>query len=656
MRLQLIAIFRLSLAALDSAMSQECILCPHSDITEPGKVLNLSSVITCGTLNSTIGLFFTDGDLKCKQLQGLSSICGCATPDNACNLCPNDQTLGSPDRELAFFADQFGFTPTCEILDAYLKGNVNASSGRCSSSQSFLGEYCGCGSALLNTSVAPTTPTSMCTLCPSGESVPLPEKDLNIPSLPIKTCKNLALAVNTLYEATSKTCSAFQSISALCGCSLPLQDTNPCSLCSDGSKSPTPNGTVPPLSSLFLGLTPTCEVVEAYGQSISNEAASCSGLQLFGSYCSCPPDIQSCQDRLLPTCPNNVVPETRQEKELQEFAFAFAEIGFTPTCTDVFGFLSGQIPGDTLLCYYIRKASFLCGCGPPFTSLLGLDTESKQKTAIWLYRMSCFLSMLGSSWIIYDSLSKKKKRATTYHQLMVFMSIFDLFGSIGEIFGPLLIPVYNQYGDMSGAFGARGNDASCTAQGFFTQLGEGTAIFYNIALSAYYQLTIIHSWKEWQFKKHRLWIHVPPLVMGSALAFGAIPFYGNDYLTCWLPRTPKWVLNVFGLVPVSVVIVFVTASMVRVTWFVERTNRKNQKWKKGTGGGRGALVSEVRWQSIFYVAAFFLSWPFILTSWSLSDETGMRLDNTGGMIYFYFFGFFAPLQGFSSKYNRRAPI
>ncbi len=552
-----------------------------------------------------------------------------------------EKTLGFPDWELAFFADQFGFMPTCEIFDAYMKGNVNAISGQCLSSQSLLGEYCGCGSVLLNTSVAPMTP--MCTLCPTGESAPLPAKNLNIPSLPFKTCKDLDLAVNSLYEATSKTCMALQSISSLCGCSLPSQDTTPCSLCRNGSRSPTPNATIPLLALLFLGLTPMCAVVEAYMQSLSTEAASCSGLQVFGSYCSCPPVPQSCHDRLIPTCPNNQVPENLQGKELRELSGAWG----TPTCTDIFGFLSWQIPSNNLVCYGMKLFSYLCGCGPPFSAVLGLDTVAKQNTSIWLFQVSSLLSILGSSWIIFDSLLKKKKRATTYHQLLVSMIIFDLIGGISGVFGSLPIPVNNQYGNLSGANGARGNDATCTVQGFFGLLGSA-GIYYNVALSAYYQLIIINGWKEWQFKKHRLWFHLPPIIVGVGLAFAGIPFYTNDLITCWFPRHPMWIKNVYSLVPISVVIVFVTALMIRVTWFVKQTNQNNQKWKKGTGGGRSALVSKVRWQSIFYTGAFYISWPILIAMYELLDETAVRLDNT----FFYFFSFLNPLQGFLRKQNR----
>ncbi len=295
----------LLVAALASATtSQECVLCAHSDIAEPGKVLNISFVTTSGALNSTIGLFLTDDDPKCTFHQSVSSICGCAPPDNACNLCSNGQTLGLPNRKLAFIANQFGFIPTCEIFDAHLKGTVNASSRQCLSTQSFLGDYYGCGSVLLSTSVALIT-TPKCTLCPSGESVPLPEQNLNIRNFPYKTCRNFDLAVSSLYEATSKACSASQSISSLCGCSLQPQEINPCSLCRDGSKSPAPNVTITPLWQCSLPSHQRARWLKCTCRPPVPKQPSCSGLQVYGSYCSCPPLIDSCHDQLMPLCPNS---------------------------------------------------------------------------------------------------------------------------------------------------------------------------------------------------------------------------------------------------------------------------------------------------------------------------------------------------------------
>jgi hypothetical protein len=170
----------------DSGISTKCVLCPGSDITLPEKELSIPNyefIASCGNLNSTIGLFFKDGDEQCTLLQGLSSLCGCPTPDNACELCSTPTStnqeegarlLSYPNKTLEFLSELFGgFTPSCEMLAAFLKGNALEGDGQCSSSQLLLSKYCGCGVEELD-EVEPTQ--SMCTLCPSGEAAPFRTK------------------------------------------------------------------------------------------------------------------------------------------------------------------------------------------------------------------------------------------------------------------------------------------------------------------------------------------------------------------------------------------------------------------------------------------------------------------------------------------------
>lgn len=53
---------------------------------------------------------------------------------------------------------------------------------------------------------------------------------------------------------------------------------------------------------------------------------------------------------------------------------------------------------------------------------------------------------------------------------MLAIAVFDIFSSAAWAFSTLPIPEYDEYGDPTNIYGARGNDATCTAQGFFIQL------------------------------------------------------------------------------------------------------------------------------------------------------------------------------------------
>jgi hypothetical protein len=109
-----------------------------------------------------------------------------------------------------------------------------------------------------------------------------------------------------------------------------------------------------------------------------------------------------------------------------------ATASFAASCNEIFRSFALQISRDSTTCTTAKLKSFLCGCGQPFFAFDGLDTVAKQRASIWLTRVAAVLSVFGSSWIIYDSLSKKKKRSATYHQILIGMSIFDIFGSLAH--------------------------------------------------------------------------------------------------------------------------------------------------------------------------------------------------------------------------------
>lgn len=106
------------------------------------------------------------------------------------------------------------------------------------------------------------------------------------------------------------------------------------------------------------------------------------------------------------------------------------------------------------------------------------------------------------------------------HQMMLVLSIFDLFGSIAYSLTTLPIPKEDYIE------GAQGNDATCTAQGFFIQLST-IAGFINVSLSVYYLMIIKFRWNDDRLKKFRIWFYVCPIVTGLAFAFAGIPFYTN---------------------------------------------------------------------------------------------------------------------------------
>ena len=104
--------------------------------------------------------------------------------------------------------------------------------------------------------------------------------------------------------------------------------------------------------------------------------------------------------------------------------------------------------------------------------MLPLEFDSSQEKFLGILPMiSGFLSLLGSGWIIVEVLTTKAKLYTVYNRLLLAMSIVDVMASIGYMFSTIPIPKGSY--EVVWAFGTV---QTCTAQGFFVQLGLVPAI------------------------------------------------------------------------------------------------------------------------------------------------------------------------------------
>ncbi len=130
--------------------------------------------------------------------------------------------------------------------------------------------------------------------------------------------------------------------------------------------------------------------------------------------------------------------------------------------------------------------------------------NSRNSFALCIYQQ-------GSLFVLIDILRVSSRRSL-YHQIMASMSFFDLIGSTAYAFTTLPIP------SESMIQGAQGNDATCTAQGFFIQVGTVTG-YMNVSLAFYYFLIIQKEISESRLTKYRPWFFVCPIVVGMTFAF-----------------------------------------------------------------------------------------------------------------------------------------
>ena len=197
-------------------------------------------------------------------------------------------------------------------------------------------------------------------------------------------------------------------------------------------------------------------------------------------------------------------------------------IGSNATCYKLNQFfLNYEISKEDPNCQLALGFNYICDCQGP--GYMGANSDEKRKYLVWVPRATAILSFLSSAAIIFDVARDKKKRKKIYCQLVATMSIFDLLGSAAYSLTTLPIPTEYQIE------GSKGNAATCTAQGFFIQMGTISA-FINVSLAVYYYFLIKLRWTDSMIEGIRRWLFLCPITVGLIFAFAGIPFY--DMVRC----------------------------------------------------------------------------------------------------------------------------
>jgi hypothetical protein len=167
-------------------------------------------------------------------------------------------------------------------------------------------------------------------------------------------------------------------------------------------------------------------------------------------------------------------------------------------------------------------------------------------------------------------------------------------------------------------------------------------------LSLYYTFVIVYNWKETRLKKIRKWMHVVPIVAGFSLAFAGIPYYRNAISMCCIAPPPIeefWTkFLMFTAIPIAFVIVFTTITMTLVYLKVRKDSRSSNRWRvDGASKKRttpSALEKDVFHQCVFYLLAFYVSWPILIIASARSAHIGYGLVAAVQTL--------APIQGFNN--------
>ena len=168
----------------------------------------------------------------------------------------------------------------------------------------------------------------------------------------------------------------------------------------------------------------------------------------------------------------------------------------------------------------------------------GEPSYSQQVALAIVPKITGSLSIMGSSYIIFDcvrGLRSGKRDRNTYRRLMVGISVVDITMSICFFLSTWPMPRGTPF-----TYGARGNTQTCTAQGFFAQIGV-SSVMYTVSLSTYYLLVIRYGWPESRIVKVEPFLHAIPLVFGFATMIAGLPLqlYNYGLWDCWIAPYPQ---------------------------------------------------------------------------------------------------------------------
>lgn len=251
------------------------------------------------------------------------------------------------------------------------------------------------------------------------------------------------------------------------------------------------------------------------------------------------------------------------------------------------------------------------------------------------------------------------KRRTTYHRLVLGMSLCCLSSSVAWFFTTWPIPR-----GTPGVYGAVGTVGTCTTQGFFAQFSM-SSVMYNASLSVYYVLVIVKRWSDDRILRVEPYIHLHAMAWGlcTAIASASLALFNQVGWDCWISASPigcdeswknagvttcergdngsiyQWA---FYYAPLWAVIPTVTSLMYWVYYTVRRQERAMEVRQSVLTIDRNKLKKskQIAVQAAYYVGAFYATW-FFPTIFQL-------VLVTKGKVFFallFLTAFFIPIQG-----------
>lgn len=248
--------------------------------------------------------------------------------------------------------------------------------------------------------------------------------------------------------------------------------------------------------------------------------------------------------------------------------------------------------------------------------------SAQSKTLALLPKFTGFFSVVGSTYIFQDVVFHKNPIHRVYHRLVLGLSCADMVASIAIILSTWPIP------ETQGVYLASGTTQTCTAQGFFNELGNMATPLYNASLCAYYVLVIRNAWVEDSIRtKAEPWMHAIPIVISSTISILGLPFdlYNNSGWLCWIAAFPQGCqadgtctrgahADIFRWLHYAIIwsaIMLITLGMYSIYVKVKEQERIDSRGRPDAEVvGRGRKSRLVAIQALLFVGALYLTWIF----------------------------------------------
>ena len=210
---------------------------------------------------------------------------------------------------------------------------------------------------------------------------------------------------------------------------------------------------------------------------------------------------------------------------------------------------------------------------------------------------------------------------------------------------------------------ASGTEQTCTAQGFFMQLGGIAVPLYTVELALYYLLVGSYGWKEEKLMKFEIPLfHILPCIVAIVTSGLGLLSYGPATLWCWQPvhttatTSAAWINR---LIYYSVYWVCCLGVIIIMTMMYTKVSAQERKIEKYRTTAAATTEREkikhsrqIANQAAFWIGAFLLSYifGFIVRLMELIKQHSVPDP------FWALFAIFTPLQGFLNSLVYFRPI